>query len=392
MARHLLPIRRQLRLDRETRHAHGRQVRAQPVQMKERAGMVEKGLATRINGTLHPINPKQKQRVLLLLLFLSRAQRRARPSGERAPRGTAPHARRTQPAVPSPRRRIARDKRAHCIQHARPALPAGHGPRAPKEVSAHRGRRVDARDEGHEPAGRRIAERNEPQMRQRHRAQLRSFRAGGLLVPYSATVLHAEDLQLRHRPQRLQQLRQRHVCARRELRDAPQQPKRRANARVRREGQAAQVWRLVAAAAEEGRGEGDGRPAAVVYGEGEGREVRGGAAEAAEDVQDVGAEAGEAQGADAGRDEEELGGGQWVEAVCSHWGRGRGGGGAVGAAAADADVDVDGKRGGAFHHGLRPRDGKAWADHGPELAQAERGGAPVTTDVGDVDPVRATRR
>jgi hypothetical protein len=67
----------------------------------------------------------------------------------------------------------------------------------------------------------------------------------------------------------------------------------------------------------------------------------GGTAEAVEDVEDVGAEACEAQCADSGCHEEELGCGQRVESV-RHRGWGRRG---VGAAIADANIDVDGKWG-----------------------------------------------
>src|SRR5258708_3622799 len=151
-----------LRLNHEIAHAHSRQLRAQPAQMKKRTRMIEKRLSARINGTPLPINPKQKQRVLL---FPSFSQGRARPDCKRPPRRTAPNARRTQSTIPRAKHRIARDKSAHGVQHARPALPARHGPQTPKEVSAYCGRCVDAWDEEHEAARCRIAEGDEPQMR-----------------------------------------------------------------------------------------------------------------------------------------------------------------------------------------------------------------------------------
>jgi hypothetical protein len=69
VAHHLLPIRLTFRLNRESRHAHGRQLRAQPVQMEKRARMLEKRLAARINRAPNPINPEQEQRILLLFIF-----------------------------------------------------------------------------------------------------------------------------------------------------------------------------------------------------------------------------------------------------------------------------------------------------------------------------------
>ena len=127
-------------------------------------------------------------------------------------------------------------------------------------------------------------------MRQRH-ARRSGSRSLGVL-PYRATVLYSQDFELRHRPERIEQLSERNIRACCEFRDALQEPERRAYGRVGCERQMSQAG---SSASEKCFRKLDGR-AAVDDGETEILDW-GWAAQAIEEVEDIDAETDETEGA-----------------------------------------------------------------------------------------------
>ncbi len=164
-------------------------------------------------------------------------------------------------------------------------------------------------------------------------------------IPYVKNFHNAQHLELWHRLQRAEQLVQRDAFAGREVRDAGEEPARRADAS---DGFEFEVAKLRGLSAKQGDWEVDCQwvDSGKHHPEVESLEW-GRTAEAVEDAEDVGAVAGKAEGAYPGC-QEQLRGSERSEPVLE--------------ARADADVNTHEERGGALHHGLEPRDGEARGD------------------------------